>query len=519
MRVIDFFDRGVNLDAEAPCLSDLGAPPASHREVARASHAIAAGLLELGITPETKIAIYSPNVAAAFTCMLGVMRSCAVWVPINSRNATAENGYVLDNTDVEVLLIHSSYFHALETLKFACPKIRHIVGIDKPATPSGLSVMHWLDRHREGQVERPSSPDAISAIFSSGGTTGKPKGVTWSNRTWATMIANFNANMVCDTKPVHLIVAPMTHGAGAVAMCLAPAGTHQIVMEAFDAEKVLRAIQTCKVTHLFLPPTAIYMLLAHPRVRDFDYSSLRYFLYAAAPMSADKLRQALDIFGPVMAQSYGQAESPLIATFLSPQEHVHALAQAPQRLLSCGRPSLLSPVEIIDDEGAVSGRGERGEIAVRGDLVMMGYYKNEEATAETRAGEWHRTGDIGYRDEDGFVYIVDRKRDMIISGGFNVYPSEVEQVIWSHPAVQDCAVVGAPDDKWGEAVTAVIELRAGQQVTADEIIAMCRERLGPVKAPKCVQFRDSLPRSVVGKVLKRDLRAEFWQGRERALSL
>jgi len=519
MRLIDFFDRGHDLDPHAPCLSDLGMPPASFEQVKEASHSIAAGLLELGLVPGTKVAIYSPNVAGAFQCILGIIRAGLVWVPVNARNATGENCYVLDNTDVEALLIHSSYFGVLEQIRSSCPKIRHIVGIDDVPAQAGLRVEDWLSDHAKAHVDEPMASEAVAAIFSSGGTTGKPKGVTWSNLTWATMIANFHTGMPCDRPPVHLVVAPMTHGAGAVALCLVGAGAHQIIMKSFDAGRVLEAIETHKVTHIFLPPTAIYMLLAHPRVRDFDYGSLRYFLYAAAPMSADKLREALDIFGPVMAQSYGQAEAPLIATFLSPADHVDALRDAPHRLLSCGRPSLLSPVGILDDDGTVLGRGEHGEVCVRGDLVMPGYYRNPEATAETRSGEWHRTGDIGYRDQAGFLYIVDRKRDMIISGGFNVFPSEVEQVIWGHPAVQDCAVIGTPDEKWGEAVTAIVELRSGHEVDAEEIIALCRDRLGPVKTPKRVEFRDALPRSSVGKVLKRDLRDEFWRGHTRAISM
>jgi acyl-CoA synthetase (AMP-forming)/AMP-acid ligase II len=301
-----------------------------------------------------------------------------------------------------------------------------------------------------------------------------------------------------------------------VAFPLLAMGATQVIIPRVDPLDIMRCIQQHKVTTLFLPPTAIYSLLAHPRVREFDYSSLKYFIYAAAPMSAEKLKEALAIFGPVMAQTFGQAESPMLCTFLSPQEHlVIGDPQKEKRLLSCGRPTLMTQVEIMDEEGNLLPCDEKGEIVTRGNLVMKGYYKNEAATQQASAFGWHHTGDVGYKDSDGYLYIVDRKRDMIISGGFNIYPSEIEQVIWSHPAVQDCAVVGAPDDKWGEAVTAVVEVKPGLSVTPEALSAWCRERLGGMKTPKRIEIWDRLPRSPVGKVLKRDIREKYWAGRER----
>ncbi|MEO8558658.1 MAG: AMP-binding protein, partial [Rhodospirillales bacterium] len=272
------------------------------------------------------------------------------------------------------------------------------------------------------------------------------------------------------------------------------------------------------VTHIYMPPTLIYMMLAHPQVRNFDYSSLKNLVYASAPMSADKLVEALDVFGPVLTQTYGQAEACMICTFFSPAEHAEALkTNQRQRLTSCGRTTPFMRLEVMDDDGELLPRGERGEVVVRGGLVMKGYYNNPEATAEASKFGWHHTGDVGVIDEDGFVYIVDRKKDMIISGGFNIYPSEIEQVLWSHPAVQDCAVIGVPDEKWGEAVKAVIELKLGQQVAAEELLVLCRQKLGGMKTPKTVEFIDALPRSPVGKVLKKDLRARYWQGQARKI--
>ena len=213
-------------------------------------------------------------------------------------------------------------------------------------------------------------------------------------------------------------------------------------------------------------------------MRKYDYSSLEYFVYAAAPMSVDKLKEAIDVFGPVMAQCYGQAEAPMICTYLPPEAHTAALAtNKAHRLASCGQPCLLTPVEIMDDDENILPPDARGEIVVRGSLVMAGYYKNKEATDEVSTSNgWHRTGDIGLKDEDGFIYIVDRKKDMIISGGFNIYPSEIEQVVWGHEAVQDCAVIGVPDDKWGEAVKAIVELKPGQSAGARTRSSRCARK-------------------------------------------
>jgi acyl-CoA synthetase (AMP-forming)/AMP-acid ligase II len=259
----------------------------------------------------------------------------------------------------------------------------------------------------------------------------------------------------------------------------------------------------------------VYRILERLEHRLVDTSSLRYVMYAAAPMSLEKLRQGIERLGPVFMECYGQMEAPAAISFLRPDEHLLDGAIAPDdRLSSCGRPYPLVTVAILDPgTGAELPAGETGEICVRGDLVMKGYYKDPERTAETVVDGWLRTWDIGRLDERGYLHLTDRKKDMIISGGFNVYPGEVEQVLWSHPAVQDCAVVGAPHPDWGEAVTAVVELNEGASVEEAELIALCRDRLGPIRTPKQVVVVDHLPRSANGKVLKKDVRAAFWAGR------
>jgi acyl-CoA synthetase (AMP-forming)/AMP-acid ligase II len=446
---------------------------------------------------------------------LGTFRSGAAYVPLNARDAVPDCGWFLDFAACELLFFHSAFEANLPRLRELAPRLREFVCVDRD-TPSAPSLAAWSARFPAHGGTQARVPDDVAILKSTGGTTGRPKGVLQTHRCLETMYRAMEACMPVQGTPVHLLVAPLTHAAGAIAYPLMAHGARQVFAPGTDAGTILEAIERERVTHLFLPPTVIYRLLAHPDARRRDCSSLQYFIYAAAPMSVDKLKEAVAVFGPVMAQCFGQAEAPMICTYLSPAEHLGGdPAALERRLASAGRAAPFTEVAIMDDEGRILPRGDAGEIVVRGDLVMAGYFRNPEASAEASRFGWHHTGDIGRIDDEGYVTIVDRKRDMIISGGFNVYPGEVEQVLWAHPAVQDCAVVGVPDDEWGESVKAVVELKPGMEAAAEELIRLCRERLGGVKAPKSVEFWKELPRSSVGKVLKRDIRARFWAGRER----
>jgi acyl-CoA synthetase (AMP-forming)/AMP-acid ligase II len=282
--------------------------------------------------------------------------------------------------------------------------------------------------------------------------------------------------------------------------------------------EILAAIEAERAQVLFLPPTLIYRMLADPARARHDYSSLHRFVYAAAPMAEDKLRDAVATFGPVMSNFYGQAEALGPISFLPPEDHApEAGDAAPARLASIGRPSILRRVRVVDDTGAPVPPGTPGEVAVRSWGVTPGYEGDAEATRAAFRDGWYRTGDIGVADAEGYVTLVDRKSDMIVSGGFNVFPAEVERALLSHPDVLDAAVIGVPHPDWGEAVTAVIEPRPGAEVAPDTLIALCKARLGSLKAPKTVEFRERLPRNATGKVLRREIRAPYWAGRDRAI--
>jgi acyl-CoA synthetase (AMP-forming)/AMP-acid ligase II len=321
-----------------------------------------------------------------------------------------------------------------------------------------------------------------------------------------------------DTRPVNVAVTPVTHAAGIIVLAQFQFGGTSIFMDTPDIDRLLELIETRGVTTLFLPPTLIYALLSHPRLATTDTRSLRYVISAAAPISPEKLKEAVEKLGPVMCQAYGQTEGGFPLTWISPAEVSAAVTddQKRQLLLSCGRPTLIcEAMEAMSDDGRILPPGQTGEIVTRGPTTMLEYLDDPVATAEVQAYGWHHTGDIGRREADGYVYITDRKRDMIVSGGFNIYPFEIEQALLAHPAVQDCAVIAVPDEKWGEAVKACVELKAGAAATEAELIAACKQSLGSMKAPKSVDFVETLPRSPVGKVLKRVLRDPYWANRAR----
>jgi fatty-acyl-CoA synthase len=347
-------------------------------------------------------------------------------------------------------------------------------------------------------------------IVGTGGTTGRPKGVVLTGTNLETMTAITLMAYPFGERPVYLALAPLTHAAGVLSFPILCLGGEIVIMRSPDVGGFLTHVQEHEVTHTFLPPTLIYMVLGHPALDTTDLTSLQCFWYGAAPMSAARLEEALTRIGPVMAQLFGQTEAPMMVSTLSPADHFRPDGSvAVERLSSAGRPAPLVTVAIMDGDGALLPTGARGEIVVRSSLVTPGYYKNPDATREASAHGWHHTGDIGFLDDDGYLFIVDRAKDMIITGGFNVYSAEVEQALMKHPAVQDCAVVGLPDEKWGERVEAVVMLLPGREVSPEALVAFTKEHIGSVKAPKRVHVWADLPRSKVGKVLKTDVRTEL----------
>jgi fatty-acyl-CoA synthase len=485
-----YLDKGASLGRDAPCLT-LDGVSMSYGDVQDFSHTVARALARSGVRAGDKVAILSGNDARAFACVFGIARRGAVWCPINPRNTAAENREQLALFDCVALLYARSYAEIAD-------------GLELPTLVCLDELDDWL---AGGADFTDTPPDDTVMIVGTGGTTGRPKGVVLTDRVLETMTALALMGYPVRPRPVYLAMAPLTHAAGVLCFPMMALGGEIVVMAKPDVGALLALVERHRVTHTFLPPTLIYMLLAHEGLATSDLSSLRCFWYGAAPMSTERLEQALTAIGPVMAQLFGQVEAPMFIAMLPPSEHFRADGSvARERLASAGRPSPLVTVAIMADDGALRPPGERGEIVVRSSLVMAGYYKNPGATAEASRYGWHHTGDVGYLDDDGYLFIVDRAKDMIITGGFNVYSVEVEQALMAHPAVRDCGVVGLPDEKWGERVVAVVQPQAGAAPSEVELVAFAKERIGSLKAPKQVHVWQDLPRSTVGKVLKTAIR-------------
>ncbi len=504
MRLVDYLDKGASIGPDAPCLTTDG-ETLTYAEVVELSRRIAAALVRRGVRPGDKVAILSANDPVAFTCVFGISRTGAVWCPVNPRNEAAENRELLDLFECSVLIYQSAFAPLVDKIRHDLPGVTTLVCLDGEAD-GALGWDEFLGDKR-GEIVDGSAVDDLAMIVGTGGTTGRPKGVMLTGTNLETMTALTLVSYPFTGRPVYLALAPLTHAAGVLCFPVLALGGEIVVMRSPDVGAFLGLIERHRVTHTFLPPTLIYMVLEHERLDATDLSSLQCFWYGAAPMSASRLEEALTRVGPVMAQLFGQTEAPMMISTMAPRDHFRPDGSvAVERLSSAGRPTPLVTVAVMAPDGGLLPRGERGEIVVRSSLVMAGYYKNPDATAEASAYGWHHTGDIGYLDDDGFLFIVDRAKDMVITGGFNVYSTEVEQALMAHPAVQDCAVVGLPDEKWGERVTAVVQARAGQELDPTELAAFVKERIGSVKSPKQVEIWADLPRSKVGKVLKTDIR-------------
>ncbi|MFG1643176.1 long-chain fatty acid--CoA ligase [Amycolatopsis sp. NPDC049252] len=510
-----YLEKGASLNPDAPCLT-LDGNSVSYDQVVELAGAVARALRHSGVQPGDKVGILSANDPTAFTCVFGIARAGAVWCPINPRNAAGENAELLDLFDCTTLIFQPGFEDLLRQIVPRLPKLTTLVRLgDGDGFAPGFG--DWLDAARDDPPAEAPQPDDVVALVGTGGTTGRPKGVMLTDRNLEVMSAITLMSYPFDGRPVYLALAPLTHAAGVLCFPILARGGEVVIMAKPDVGRFLELVERHRVTHTFLPPTLIYMVLGHEALDRTDLSSLQCFWYGAAPMSTARLTEALERIGP-MAQLFGQSEAPMMISTMAPAEHrrpdgtVHT-----GRLSSAGRPSPLVTVAILDDAGKPVPQGERGEICVRGSLVMAGYYHNPEATAESSAHGWHHTGDIGFLDDEGYLHIVDRAKDMVITGGFNVYSAEVEQAVMAHDAVRDCAVIGLPDDKWGERVTAVVQLQPGAELDPGELIAFVKARIGSVKAPKQIEIWPELPRSTVGKVLKADIRSTFTERSKEAV--
>ena len=483
---------------------------------------VANGLLALGVKPGERVAFLGKNHPLYFEAFLGAARIGAVMTPVNWRLAPPEVAYILDNCQARVVFVAEGFAEALAKARAEATRIEHVIGIDAPDF-AGTDYRAW----RDGFPATPpahhvrAEDDALQLYTS--GTTGKPKGAVMTHgsilssrdatqsgeemRTWQEPIPG----------DVTLLAMPCFHISGTgTGIGTMVAGSNSIVLPEYDPTKALDLIENFNISKIFLVPAALQILLNHPRVNEVDFSRLKYITYGASPIPLELMREAIRVIGCGFVQMYGMTETSGTIVALDPEDHV---PEGSPRMRSVGKPLAGVEIKIIDEAGNPVPVGTVGEIATRSSKNMRGYWNNPEATASTIDAEgWLRTGDAGYLDEDGYLYIHDRVKDMIISGGENVYPAEVENALYSHPKVADVAVIGIPDAKWGEAVKACVVVKKGETLTEAELIAHARTLIAGYKCPKSVDFIEALPRNPSGKILRRELRAPYWVGKDRAVN-
>jgi acyl-CoA synthetase (AMP-forming)/AMP-acid ligase II len=416
------------------------------------------------------------------------------------------------------VVLGEDFRDSLYALKNAMPKVKHYICITEP-----LEGMVSYERLLQGQstsfTDERVEHDDLAWLFYTSGTTGRPKGAMLTHHVLMMMTMNFYADMSpLGPEDVILHAAPLSHGSGLYGIPNVAKGAANVILKSksFEPKIVFETIQRRKVTNMFLAPAMIKRLITFPEIDQYDLSSIKCINYGGAPIYEEDLKAAVRKMGQVFVQLFGQAESPMTISYLRKEEHLlEGTEEQMKRLTSAGIPRTDVEVKIFDFNDQELPPGEMGEIVVRGEVVMKGYWRNPEATAETLQGGWLHTGDLGIMDEKGYVYILDRAKDMIISGGENIYSREIEDVILKHPAVYEVAVIGVPDEKWGESVKAIVSLRSGQKTTEEDIINFCKQHLASYKKPKSVDFIDAIPKNPYGKVLKRELREKYWAGEAR----
>lgn len=488
------------------------------REVGGRVPRLAGALRHLGLNPGDRLAVLALNSDRYIELFFAAAWANLVIVPLNTRWATTENIYALKDADCAALVIDGAFAAQVPAFLAAHP-MRCVVYMGDDEVPEGLHGYEDLLTSVAPMPDACGSGDELCGIYYTGGTTGNPKGVMLSHTNFCCASVNWIATLHFSEETVYMHSAGLFHLAGASpAFALTMAGGTHVCLPKFEVGLAFEAIQKHKVNYVLFVPTMINMMLNHPDFDRYDLSSVRYCEYGAAPMPDAVLELAIRKLPTwEFIQGYGMTESAALTVSL-PWKYHFAGEHGPAKRQAAGRAAYGIDVKIVDPAGAEVARGQVGEIAVRGPQVMLGYWNKPDETAAAVRNGWLFTGDGAFMDEDGFVYIVDRVKDMIISGGENVYSKEVENAVHAHPAVRECAVIGVPDVKWGETVLAIVTLKDGQNASADEIIAHCHRLIANYKCPRIVEFRDALPLSGAGKIMKSVLRAPYWEGQHRLVS-
>ena len=471
---------------------------------------IANGLIAAGVKPGDRVAFLGKNMDVYYEMLLGANKARAALAAMNNRLAAPELQFVLSDSEAVWLFVSHDYYDVIECIKAECPQLKTICAIEG-ARAGWTEFTAWRDAqsHSDPELKHEGEDDVLQLYTS--GTTGLPKGVQLTNNNFLSFFEQA-AELIWahyDIGDPVLDAMPLFHIAGVnIGLLSLIQGAKAVILREIHPVIILDLIEQHKIRHGFLVPAVILMLTQTPGVRERDFSSFHIMSYGASPIAESLLLEAADIFGCKFTQVYGLTETTGGATYMLPEAHDPARG----KLRSCGIPYPGTEIKCIDEDGKEVPQGAVGEIVIKSGFVMKGYWKRPEATAEAIKDGWFHTGDAGYFDEDGYLYIHDRLKDMIVSGGENVYPAEVENALFGHPDIADVAVIGVPDERWGECVKAIVVATPGSSPSAEAIMAYAKTRIAGYKCPKSVDMVDALPRNASGKVLRRQLREPYWEG-------
>ncbi len=486
----------------------------THRQPDKRVNRLANALVAMGYQRGERVAVLAANTHKYLEIYFAAAKLGMSVTPLNFRLSDQEIAYVVEDSEADSFFVGDEFEQKALSLRGELGNIRDWIALDN-RTEGAAYYEDVLEAASDQDPDRDVAENEVAVLMYTGGTTGLPKGVMLSHRNIMTAAIAAVAGFGFRNDDATCFVLPLFHVSFWPALAVLLVGGKVVINRKPDLGEILRLIQDEKCTHINMVPTLYTWLLEHPGLDSFDLSSLRYMSYAGSPFPPEVLKRCIKKFGPIFAQGYGMTEA-LGGTGLQPWDHV--LEGERSRLLaSAGKASLCAEVRVVGDDGVPLPAGEIGEIVIRRKHVMQGYWKNPELTEQTLRGGWLHTGDMGILDEEGYLFLVDRKADMIVTGGENVYPKETEDVLYEHPAVMECAVMSAPDERWGERVQAVVVLKQGREATANELIAHCKAKLAGYKCPKSIAFWDVLPKTPIGKILRKDVKKEFWKGHDRAI--
>jgi acyl-CoA synthetase (AMP-forming)/AMP-acid ligase II len=492
----------------------------SYREAVAEANRVANTFTRAGLRAGDRVAILSKNSIEYAILYYGAFKAGVVPVPLNYRLAPTELAYIINDAQAKMLIAAGQYVNAVDGIRRELRTVEGRVAINGAAPAGWADYGQWVADQPTTTPDRViTEGDDIYQMYTSG-TTGRPKGAVLTHR--AVDANTAQVRVACEAEPGDrfLLVAPMYHGAAAISLFLYVSwGCCLYIQEDFNPVEVVRALSEENIAAVTLVPAMIQAcLVAVPDVGERRYDNLTRIIYGASPIAEQTLRRAIEVFKCDFAQGYGMTETTAVLSWLYPADHQRGLTEKPELLLSAGRPLVGTEVRVVDEDDNPVPNGTIGEIVARGPQLMRGYWNLPDESAEALCGGWLHTGDAGTMDDEGYIYIQDRVKDMIVSGGENIYPRVVEDVLFQHPAVGDAAVIGVPDEQWGETVKAIVVLRQGAAATEEEIIDFCRGKLGGFERPRSVDFLEELPRNPSGKVLKRDLREPYWAGHRRRVA-